>query len=107
LRMTAVSSNSAPLRPIRVYLDGINPDEPVGAFTRGDRWNGFECPFFTREQAVAFARHWRGALHCSAEYHAAGDEWLFYHPEDLANPMRAKGQADVDADGRTLHVYCI
>jgi hypothetical protein len=74
--MTAASLSPAPLRPIRVYLDDINHDHPIDAFTRGDRWNGFEGPFFIREQAAAFARIGRAAVQCSAEYHAAADEWV-------------------------------
>jgi hypothetical protein len=105
--MTAASSSSLPLRPFRVFLDAINPDEPVNAYTRGDRWNGWECPFFTRDQAATFARIWRASIHCSAGYDAATDDWLFYDPENPEQPMRVTGQAEVDAEGRALHVYCI
>jgi hypothetical protein len=105
--MFAASLSPAPLRPIRVVLDGVNLDAPIDAYTRGDRWNGFECPFFTREQAASLARLWRAAVHCSAEYYAARDEWVFYEPEDRDHPMRAVGQDEVDAEGRSLRVYCI
>jgi hypothetical protein len=38
------------LTPTRFYLDSVI-DEPTPGFSAHARWNGWSCPYFTREQA--------------------------------------------------------
>jgi len=38
------------LTPTRFWLDSVI-EPPVDGFTAGARWNGWACPYFTREQA--------------------------------------------------------
>jgi hypothetical protein len=99
---------AGPLRPIHVYVEGINEEAPASAFTRGERWNGWHCPLFTHAQAEVFAAHWNDFVTddgASATYEAESDEWIFV--DNDGNEDTHRGADVIGPDGATLHVYAI
>ena len=106
----ALNLDSAPLVPILVTLEMLN--EAVPAYSRGERWNGWECPFFTKAQAERLARAWNTAavpgVTTWSRYDVTADEWLFYDSESGEDvPMRARGMNEtIDGvpDTRVYHV---
>jgi len=105
----APTATVAPLRPFRVLIWGINEEAPLHAFTRGNHWNGWECPFFTMEQAEVFAAQWRAlSEEHTATFDAATDSWTFSDPTN-GGPEDADVFDGIDAVGPQgpLHVYAI
>jgi hypothetical protein len=103
-----VNASAGPLRPIRVYIYGINEDVPTRAFTRGERWNGWHCPLLTHEQVTTFAAHWNSFVTddgAGATYETESDEWIFV--DNDGNEDTHRGADVLGPDGATLHVYAI
>jgi hypothetical protein len=105
---TAVPANATPVRPICVLIYGINEEAPVHAYTRGDHWNGWECPFFTMEQAEVFAAQWRAESEGhTATFDAATDSWTFSEPDGGPEGADVFDGFDVMGPHGPLHVYAI
>ncbi|MBV9924480.1 MAG: hypothetical protein JOZ96_05510 [Acidobacteria bacterium] len=86
------------MRPAKFALDFLEGQEFEG-FTRGETWNGFACPLFTREQAERLAEAWRARGH-EARYDAGADAFTFQ--------MDSGGEEydtfpAVEADGQRLY----
>jgi hypothetical protein len=102
------------LTPARVYLDGINPDAPVDAYVcEGEFWNGWACPYFTKEQAYVFAAMWHARFYKKTwsrkklfTFDAANDIYSFFDPEN-EEIEAVKGADRLGPDGATIHVYAI
>ena len=83
--MTMVNTDKATLRETTVYLDAI-PDEYHG-FTKGEDWNGWECPYFPIEEALRIVEGYKSlneAVDDDHDYRAKYDEsqdiFRFYDP---------------------------
>jgi hypothetical protein len=68
---------TAPMRPVRVSWDGGDEETPIfDGFTAGATWNGFVCPYFTKEVADQIAAE------CNAVAQEYPDcETVTYDPE--------------------------
>jgi hypothetical protein len=57
------------------YFDG---------YTFGDLWNGWACPYFTKETGIAIAEHYEKKWGLKLAYHEANDEMIegFTHTDD-------------------------
>lgn len=93
-------------------------DDPTASFTGwtdGQRWNGFACPLFERDEAQRMVDAYAtGALSWSgppeegyaAGYEAATDSFWFYNPSVGARDAFS-GTDIILPDGRPVHVYPI
>lgn len=77
------------LTHIRVTTDDENPSRVFSAYTRGDQWNGHECPFLTWPEAMRLTRflehqHSRDP-HANEQDHLRWDEaegaFFMWNPE--------------------------
>lgn len=66
-------------------------------FTKGEEWNGWACPYFTREQAEDIVNIHCKVLNASARYDGDGDKFVFeFSDETEEYPM-------VIVDGEKLY----
>ena len=94
--MTAISM---PLRQCRLTMDLFEMAPPgapriFAGFTLGENWNGWACPYFTRDQASALVEGWL-ALGGQAHYDAASDEFVFSSLEASDQLPERYGPTDV------------
>lgn len=77
--MTATRTIEMPYRAARFVLDGIGvePEHQYQGYTNGETWNGWECPFFTREEAERLATYFRTRWGCDFAYDAARDAYVY------------------------------
>jgi hypothetical protein len=66
------------LRPIRVTLDH---EVAFDGFTYGELWNGFECPYFTKEVADQILEYFKTTGQPNCRYNAEADVYVFYHED--------------------------
>jgi len=78
-------------------------------FTMGDRWNGWACPFFTKEEGHQLVRAWNAAG-CQADYDPLSDLFRFALLDEIGNPTPNLGDEEaaerfgpVMIDGMTLY----
>lgn len=91
------------LRKARFTWDDVDSFE---GYTFDQTWNGFACPYFTREEGDAVL------YYCIA----SGDEGHYDQQEDtfmVTYPPEAGGETDsfpgidVEVDGKPMHLYPI
>jgi len=79
-----------PAKPIKVCLELT---EALDAYSFGERWNGFECPYFTREQANRVL----GAFNASGivtVYSLETDAFYTWYQSDSETPPEALKQLE-------------
>lgn len=75
------------LQPITVYMDGITDTKGEAvefkAWTNGETWNGWECPYFEKSEADRLVKAWRdmeqidNSYFQGAWYNAVTDQFCF------------------------------
>ena len=66
------------MKQIKVTLDG---EKYFNAFTHGETWNGFECPYFTESEGKKIIKHLTEGLTFSNEMQA----FIEYDVCDICN----------------------
>lgn len=95
-------------KPDVFVIDGLEGEFP--GFTAGDRWNGWACPFFTRDVAdriaVAFVNQFaeEDRAGVTATYTPVTDTYRLRCEEN--GPEDTQGQ-DICVNGGVVHVYAI
>jgi hypothetical protein len=86
------------LRPAIFFLDCVN--RTFDGFTSGETWNGFACPYFTREQGEELAQAWR-ERGWTAHYDERREAFLFGDAVDPgdAGDARIEEFSALDIDG--------
>lgn len=51
-------------------------------FTKGEEWNGWACPYFTREQAEGIVNIHCKVLNANAGYDSNEDKFVFEFPDE-------------------------
>lgn len=77
-------------------------------YTNGTHWNGWACPWFTKETALEIADAYNALIpddKARAIYNETEDTFIFYG-YDEAEPEEFKGK-DFIINGKTLHLYPI
>jgi hypothetical protein len=104
-----MKASHIPLWRVDVYLDAF-PDARMKAYTSGERWNGFECPYFTMGEVRRFAKIWEAGSDdhytLTAAYDEEMDEWAFTHSAEDEGPGGERGADMLTVDGE-LHLYPI
>ena len=86
---------------------GINGEKIADAYVGNQKWNGWECPFFTKEEADKVAEHLKTNCDCIVEYDADKDEYKTRYKDDDVEDTEIWDATTVETvDGRK-HVYCI
>lgn len=93
------------LHPCRVTLDDWLG--PYDAYTMGARWNGWACPYFTKETAERMVEEWNAKTtpKICALYHPIADAFGFYL--DGADEWDYFPGVTMPVDGQPLHLYAI
>lgn len=77
---------------------------PFAGYTKGETWNGWEVPYFTKDVAEAVVAAWvRGHDEITAHYDAERDAFIFASPDDGEDGPEVYEGVDTE-DGR---LYCI
>ena len=89
------------MRKTRFVID--TNEQTYEGYTDGRRWNGWECPWFTKEVADEIMK----ALNnedIRAEYDSKKDSYLVYFDDDADGPYEFDG-ADVKTEDGSMHLY--
>ncbi|BBA45377.1 TPA: hypothetical protein ACK3Q6_003778 [Burkholderia cepacia] len=86
---------------ISVSLD-VGPS--YQAYSRGERWNGWECPYFTIEEAMKLLDH--PYLH-GLRYDAESDKFIMADGDGEDLYQRVFAAEVVRVDGNPIKVYAI
>lgn len=104
--MTQNMNESTPVtgyQPVRVSGDWLEPEQSFVGFVDGSRWNGFLCPEFTLDVAMAIQ-----AITPGMTYDGAADAFVFQDPEDaLEDEPQRFAASTIVVEGEPLKVYGI
>ena len=95
---------SGELQETEFYLD-MDPDQTYTGYTDGDTWNGWACPYFSKDEAQKITEAfdglehpYDGSLH-RATYDEETDAFAFYEPtSDTWETFKG-----VDRDGKRVY----
>lgn len=88
-----------PLHQAQFSIDSIGEDVLLNGFTNGETWNGWDCPYFTFEQAhivvEAFNASQRtGGEEVKAHYDAELDAFCFFFESSGENDIFSAEEID-------------
>lgn len=109
--LTDLDQATMPLRRGMFSIDDGGGDTALGpyaGYTRGQTWNGWACPYFTKEVADQLAALWNreptNGMGCT--YDAASDTYTFLDTQNDMEPDTYTGE-DHEVNGQTLRLYPI
>lgn len=78
----------------------------VQGYTRGERWNGWQCPCFTKEVVDKYIETEDMRTAYKVVYNESKDTYILYdnYVEDDDEPLAYEGH-DIEINGVTKHVY--
>lgn len=94
-------------RPFEIISVSLDERSSYKAYSCGEEWNGFQCPYFTFEEAMKITEHpdLKGLT-----YDAQKDQFSFADPECLDDPTYKAENFEAKAitvDGKQIKVYAV
>jgi len=82
---------------------------PFEGWTAGQRWNGWECPYFEFNTAIQMVDAWNNAAFGEEEYQARYDEERgeFCFCDGGLEEWDCFGAQTIEIEGKTIKVYPI
>ena len=82
---------------------------PFEGWTTGQRWNGWECPYFEFDTAIWLVDAWNNAAFGEEEYQARYDEERdeFCFCDGELEEWDCFGAQTIEIEGKTIKVYPI
>lgn len=82
---------------------------PFEGWTTGQRWNGWECPYFELDTAIRMVDAWNNKAFDGEEYQARYDEEqdAFYFRDGGLEEWDCFGAKTIETEGKTIKVYPI
>lgn len=94
-------------QPFEIVSVSLDEGPSYNAYSRGERWNGWHCPYFTLEEAMRLAAH----PHLKGlKYEAEKDQFVLNDPA-YANDSTYEAEIftpqTITVDGQQIKVYAI
>jgi hypothetical protein len=82
---------------------------PFEGWSQGQRWNGWECPYFEFDTALRMVDAWNNIALCDEEYQARYDEArdAFCFRDGGLEEWDCFGAKTIEIEGKTVKVYPI
>ena len=82
---------------------------PFEGWTAGQRWNGWECPYFEFETAIRMVDAWNNVAFDEEQYQARYDEKRdeFCFRDGGLEEWDCFGAQTIESEGKTIKVYPI
>ena len=82
---------------------------PFEGWTNGQRWNGWECPFFECDTVIRMVDTWNNKAFDGEEYQARYDEErdAFYFRDGGLEEWDCFGAKTIETEGKAIKVYPI
>lgn len=88
-------------RPYKAVLASLDGGPEYAAYSNGERWNGWACPYIEHEQVVRLAESL--LPYCELVYHPEDNTWRVVQGED----EDVYGETTIEVDDQTVHVFGI
>lgn len=100
-------TKDAPEPKMRAAKFCIDDGPEFDGYHKGDRWNGFACPYFTHEVALQIAEMCNTDSDSRLVYDKFRDVWMFVTPDDVDDEPWTFHRDKITVDGKEISVFAI
>ncbi|MBP0639970.1 hypothetical protein [Cupriavidus sp. AcVe19-6a] len=102
-----MKTDTTPQRPFETISVSLDEGPPYKAYSCGEEWNGFQCPYFTFEEALKVTEHpdLKGLTYDSErdQFILADPEW----PDDPTYGAKNFKAETITVNGQQIKVYAV
>lgn len=99
--------NTTPKRPFEIISVSLDEGPSYQVYSRGEHWNGWQCPYFSFEEATKLTEH---PYLIGLKYDAEKDQFIYDDPEyadDTTYEADIYEAETITVDGKQIKVYGI